>query len=201
MFTGLVADLGVIEAVERDAAGARLRLSTRLAAEITPGDSVAVSGVCLTATVVDGGSLEVEAMNETLAVTSLGLLSAGDRVNLELALRAGDRLGGHIVQGHVDGTGEVVAVGDDGFSRRLRLRLEPALLRYAVERGSVTLDGVSLTIAAIGEDWLEVALIPETIERTTLGEAVQGRRLNVECDIVGKYVERLVSPFTDSEDG
>jgi riboflavin synthase len=201
MFTGLVADLGVIEAVERDAAGARLRVSTRLAAEITPGDSVAVCGVCLTATVVDGGSLEVEAMNQTLAVTSLGLLSAGDRVNLELALRAGDRLGGHIVQGHVDGTGEVVAVGDDGFSRRLRLRLEPALLRYAVERGSVTLDGVSLTIAAIGEDWLEVALIPETIERTTLGEAVQGRRLNVECDIVGKYVERLVSPFTDSEDG
>jgi riboflavin synthase len=199
VFTGLVQDVGEVVAAERDGEGAHLRIATRLGAEIAAGDSVAVNGVCLTATAADGEGFEAEAMNETLAVTALGPLAAGARVNLELALRAGDRLGGHLVQGHVDGVGEVLAVEDDGFSRRLRLGASPQLLRYAVERGSIALDGVSLTIAALGEDWLEVSLIPETLERTSLGSAIPGTRLNVECDVFAKYVERLVSPLASRE--
>ena len=140
-------------------------------------------------------------MNQTLALTSLGPLEPGDRVNLELAIRPSDRLGGHIVQGHVDGTGEVVSVTEDGFSRRLRLRLDPRLCRYVVERGSVTLDGVSLTVAALGADWLEVALVPETLERTTLGDAAAGRAINVECDVLAKHVERLLSPLAGDDEG
>ncbi len=191
MFTGLIQDVGTVESVEAGADGARLRISTALAPEIAPGDSVAVNGVCLTASGADATGFEAEAMNQTLAVTALGDLEAGDRVNLEPALRASDRLGGHIVQGHVDGVGEVVAVTEDGFARRLRVALGPELLRYAIERGSIALDGVSLTIADLGDSWAEVSLIPETLERTNLGAAATGRRLNVECDVVAKYVERL----------
>ena len=132
-------------------------------------------------------------MNQTLRLSSLGGLEPGGRVNLELAVRASDRLGGHILQGHVDGVGEVISVEEDGFARRLRVRLGSDLLRYTVERGSIGLGGVSLTIAALGEDWVEVSLIPETLERTTLGEAAEGTRLNVESDVVAKYVERLVA--------
>jgi riboflavin synthase len=199
MFTGLIQDVGTVESVEAGAAGARLRVGTALAGEIAAGDSVAVDGACLTATSVGADGFEVEAMNRTLEVTALGRLEPGGRVNLELAMRASDRFGGHVVQGHVDGVGEVVAVGEDGFARRLRVELPGELLRYAIDRGSVTLDGVSLTIAALGEGWVEVSLIPETLERTTLGEAEVGRRLNVECDVVARYVERLVAPFAGKE--
>jgi riboflavin synthase len=199
MFTGLIQDLGEVEAVERGAEGARLRIASRLGGEIAPGDSVAVNGVCLTATAAAAGGFEAEAMNQTLSLTALGPLEAGARVNLELPLRAGERLGGHIVQGHVDGTGEVASVSPDGFSRRLRVRVEPELLRYTAERGSIALDGVSLTVGALGEDWVEVALIPETLERTNLGEAAAGRKLNIECDVVAKYVERLVSTLMPRE--
>jgi riboflavin synthase len=138
-------------------------------------------------------------MNQTLEVTALDALEIGRRVNLELAMKASDRLGGHIVQGHVDGVGEVVSVEGDGFARRLRVGLEPELMRYVVEKGSIALDGVSLTVAALEDSWAEVSLIPETLERTTLGEAAPGDRLNVECDIVAKYVERLVAPFAGKE--
>ena len=193
MFTGLVQDIGRVEAVDAGDDGATLRIATRLGAEIATGDSVAVDGVCLTASEAGDGGFTAEAMNQTLRLTSLGGLKAGDPVNLELAVRASDRLGGHIVQGHVDGLGEVVAVEEDGFSRRLRVRLAPELLRYAVERGSIALGGASLTVSGLGEDWAEVSLIPETLERTTLGAAVEGARLNVESDIVAKYVERLVA--------
>lgn len=199
MFTGLVEDVGTVRTVEAGADGARLRIATTLGAEIAAGDSVAVGGVCLTAAAADAEGFDVEAMNETLAVTSLGALEPGDRVNLELAVQASGRLGGHIVQGHVDGVGEVTAVEPDGFAKRLQVGLDPRLMRYVVERGSVALDGVSLTVAALGEDWLEVSLIPETLERTSLGEAVPGRKLNVECDVVAKYVERLVAPFAGKE--
>ncbi|HWW66805.1 MAG TPA: riboflavin synthase [Solirubrobacterales bacterium] len=199
MFTGLVQDIGRVKAVESDAEGARLRIATALAAEIEPGDSVAVNGVCLTATSADADGFEIEAMNQTLEVTGLGQLEAGDRVNLELAMRASDRLGGHILQGHVDGAGEVVSAVEDGFARRLRVGLAPELMRYAVEKGSIGLDGVSLTVAGLGPDWVEVSLIPETLERTNLGEASPGGKLNVECDIVAKYVEKLVSPFAGKE--
>lgn len=199
MFTGLIQEVGRVDSVERNADGARLRIATSLAAEIGLGDSVAVDGVCLTATATDASGFETETMNQTLTVTALGGVESGGRVNLELAMRASERLGGHIVQGHVDGVGEVAALEDDGFARRLRVALAPELLRYAVDRGSIALSGVSLTVAALGEDWIEVSLIPETLERTNLGELEPGGRLNVECDIVAKYVERLVAPFAGKE--
>jgi riboflavin synthase len=131
--------------------------------------------------------------------STLGLLRAGSPVNLERAVPPSTRLGGHIVQGHVDGVGEVAAVEDDGFARRIRIDLPTQLLRYVVDKGSLTLNGVSLTVADLGDSWAEVSLIPETLERTNLGEAEPGSKLNVECDIVAKYVERLVAPFAGKE--
>jgi len=199
VFTGLIQDVGTVESVDSTADGARVRIATSLAGEIEPGNSVAVDGACLTATAVDAAGFETEAMNQTLGVTSLGGLAAGDRVNLELAMRASDRLGGHIVQGHVDGVGEVASVEEDGFARRLRIDLPAELLRYAIEKGSIALDGVSLTIADLGESWLSVSLIPETLERTNLGEAQPGRKINVECDVIAKHVERLMAPFGGKE--
>jgi len=199
MFTGLVQDVGRVESVERGSEGARLRIATNLAAEVRPGDSVAVNGVCLTATATGGPGFETEAMNQTLEVTALGALEQGIGVNLELAMKASDRLGGHIVQGHVDGVGDVVSVEDDGFARRLRVALPADLSRYVIDKGSIALDGVSLTVAALGEDWVEVSLIPETLERTTLGEATPGRKINVECDLVAKYVERIMGPLARKE--
>jgi riboflavin synthase len=199
MFTGLIEDVGTVETVETGDDGARLRIATTLATEIAVGDSVAVDGVCLTATGVDGGAFQTAAMNQTLQVTALGALESGSRVNLELAMKASDRLGGHIVQGHVDGVGEVLSLADDGFAKRLRVGLPPELLRYAIDRGSIALAGVSLTIAELGDGWVEVSLIPETLERTALGGLEAGRRLNVECDVVAKYVERLVSPLAGKE--
>ena len=199
MFTGLIQDVGRVEAIETGTDGARLRIATSLGSEIALGDSVAVDGVCLTATDADAGGFDTEAMNQTLSVTSLGGLEAGSPVNLELAMKASDRLGGHIVQGHVDGVGEVASLTQDGFARRLRVALAPELGRYVIERGSIALGGVSLTVAALGEGWAEVSLIPETLERTNLGDAAEGDSVNVECDIVAKYVERLVSPFAGKE--
>jgi riboflavin synthase len=192
MFTGIVAELGTVERVDRSHDGTRLRIAAELAGDLREGDSIAVSGVCLTATALDRSGFEADAMNQTLALTTLGELGEGDRVNLEPPLRAGDPLGGHIVQGHVDGVAEVTDVRDDGFSRRLRIALPPELEPYVVERGSVTLDGVSLTVADLGNGWLEVALIPETLARTTLGGAAEGARVNVELDVVARYVERLL---------
>jgi riboflavin synthase len=199
VFTGLIEDIGRVEAVERGADGARLRIASTLAAELSPGDSVAVSGCCLTATAVEEGHFETEAMNQTLRVTALDGIEEGSRLNLELAMKAGDRLGGHIVQGHVDGIGTVVSTEDDGFARRVRVELSQELLRYVVDRGSITLSGVSLTVAELGDSWAEVSLIPETLERTNLGEAGPGDRINVECDVIAKYVERLVAPFAGKE--
>jgi riboflavin synthase len=199
MFTGLIQDIGTVEALDAGDDGATIHITTALSAEIALGDSVAVDGVCLTASEAGATGFAAETMNQTLKLSSLGNLEDGGRVNLELAVRASDRLGGHILQGHVDGVGEVIAVEDDGFARRLRVGLGPDLLRYAVERGSIGLSGVSLTVSSLGDDWLEVSLIPETLERTTLGGASVGARLNVECDVVAKYVERLVSPFPRKE--
>jgi riboflavin synthase len=199
VFTGLIQDVGRVEAVESGGEGARLRIATSLIPEIARGDSVAVDGICLTAAGVDADGFETEAMNQTLEVTALGTVEPGSRVNLELAMQASDRLGGHIVQGHVDGVGEVESVEDDGFARRVRVALTPDLLRYAIDKGSITLGGVSLTIAELGEAWVTVSLIPETLERTNLGAVGPGSKLNVECDIVAKYVERLLAPFPGKE--
>jgi riboflavin synthase len=199
VFTGLVQDVGTVERLDAGSEGARLRIATTLGPEIGLGDSVAVNGVCLTATAADEAGFETEAMNQTLTVTALGGVQAGARVNLELAMRASDRLGGHIVQGHVDGVGEVLGMREDGFARRLRVGLPAELLRYAIDKGSIALNGVSLTVAELGEEWVEVSLIPETLERTALGGLAPGDRLNVECDMVAKYVERLVAPFAGKE--
>jgi len=190
MFTGLVADLGTVAALTTRGDGARLRIETRLAGELSPGDSVAVNGVCLTAVEPDAGSFAADLVAETLSRSSLGDLQPGERVNLELPLRAADRLGGHVVLGHVDGLGEVTHADADG---RVTVALEAALLRYVVEKGSIALDGVSLTVAAVDERSLSVALIPETLRRTTLGQAVPGTRINVEVDVLAKHLEKLVA--------
>ena len=193
MFTGLIADLGSVTALEQDGDGATLQISSRLAAGLAEGDSVAVNGVCLTATEVDtDGFFSAQAMNETLARSSLGGLHAGSPVNLELPLRAEDRLGGHVVQGHVDGVGSVRAVREEGFSRVLEIDLEPELSRYLVEKGSIAIDGVSLTVSAVDEHGFAVSLIPETLSRTTLGQIREGSPVNIEVDILAKHVERLL---------
>jgi riboflavin synthase len=193
VFTGLVADKGTIRAVHDDG---RLEVQTALGANLASGDSVAVNGVCLTAVqpFVDGFSADV--MPETLRRSSLGPLGPGAEVNLELPLRAGDRMGGHVVQGHVDGTGKVESVRDEANARLLRIAAAPELLRYVVEKGSIAVDGVSLTVSAIEDEWFEVSLIPETLERTTLGATEAGRTVNLEVDVLAKYVEKLVSRGT-----
>jgi riboflavin synthase len=193
MFTGLVADRGTVEAVEQDGPGARLRVRTRLARELAGGDSIAVNGVCLTARDPDGGSFAADLMAETLERSSLGPLAAGDEVNLELPLRAGDRLGGHVVQGHVDGVGEVARIDATGSARVVRVVAPPELLRYVVEKGSIAVDGVSLTVTEVDQTGFSVSLIPETLERTTLGSAAPGRRVNLEVDVFAKYVEKAVA--------
>jgi riboflavin synthase len=193
MFTGLVQALGTVAAVEPSEDGVRLVVEARLAAELAPGDSVAVNGVCLTAVEPTAERFAADVMHETLRRSSLADATAGAQVNLELPLRAHDRLGGHVVQGHVDGLGTVQQVAPDGFARRIRITAAPDLLRYVVEKGSIAIDGVSLTVAAVDEQSLTVSLIPETLERTSLGAAAPGRTVNLEVDVLAKYVEKLVA--------
>jgi riboflavin synthase len=185
--------MGTVDAVEPTADGVRLTVVTPLAAELGPGDSIAVNGVCLTAVAPTADRFAADVMTETLRRSSLADASAGAQVNLELALRAADRLGGHIMQGHVDGLGTVEAVGDDGFARVVRVAAAPELLRYVVEKGSIAIDGVSLTVSAVDDASLTVSLIPETLDRTSLGTAVPGRTVNLEVDVLAKYVEKLVA--------
>jgi riboflavin synthase len=191
VFTGLVAGTGTVESLERDGGGVRLRVRSELAGELGSGDSVAVNGVCLTAVEPDGDGFSADVMEETLRRSSLGPLATGDAVNLELPLRAGDRLGGHIVQGHVDGTGAIDSLREEGLSRVIRIAAPAELLRYVVEKGSIAVEGVSLTVSAIDDEAFEVSLIPETLERTTLGAAAPGRTVNLEVDVLAKYVEKL----------
>jgi riboflavin synthase len=190
VFTGLVADLGTVRAVDATEDGVRLEVASGL--ELSEGDSIAVNGVCLTAVALGDGTFAADVMHETLRRSSLAGLVTGDRVNLELPLRAADRLGGHFVQGHVDGLGTVEEVREDGFARVVTIGVPAALLRYVVEKGSIAVDGVSLTVSGVGEDFLQVSLIPETLERTILGNAVPGQRVNLEVDVLAKYIERLV---------
>jgi riboflavin synthase len=194
VFTGLIADLGTVAAVDATDHGVRLRVESRLAADLRDGDSVAVNGVCLTAVGADAAGFGADVMHETLRRSSLGEVAPGTRVNLELPLRADERLGGHVVQGHVDGLGSVAAVREDGFARVVSIAANPDLLRYVVEKGSIAVDGVSLTVAAIDGDRFDVSLIPETLERTTLGAAAEGAPVNLEVDILAKYVEKLLKP-------
>lgn len=200
MFTGLIAEVGTVERIDRDDAGVRIGIAAELAGELAAGDSVAVAGVCLTATDLRPGGFDAEVMNQTLNLTTLGSLEPGGGVNLEPALRVSDRLGGHIVQGHVDAVAEAVGLREDGFARWLRVALPPELSRYVVERGSIALDGVSLTIARLEADAIEVSLIPETRERTTLGGIANGGHVNVEVDVIARHAERLLQSF-NAEDG
>jgi riboflavin synthase len=198
MFTGLVESTGTVASVQREGDGARLSVATPLAAELRDGDSVAVNGVCLTARAVGPDSFAADVMAETLRRSSLGPLADGDAVNLELPVRAGGRLGGHVVQGHVDGTGTVASVTADGFARVVRVEASPELLRYVVEKGSIAIDGVSLTVSAVDGEALEVSLIPETLERTTFGSLEPGRTVNLEVDVLAKYVEKLITPTVEA---
>jgi riboflavin synthase len=192
MFTGLVEDLGTVVAVDRNDGGVVLTVESRLAPEIGEGDSVAVNGVCLTATAIEGDRFGFDVMLESLRRSSLGEIDSGSKVNLELALRADGRLGGHIMQGHVDGVGTVAALRDEGFSRIVTINADAELLRYVVEKGSIAVDGVSLTVSRVDDISFEVSLIPETLERTNLGATTVGRTINLEVDVVAKYVEKLV---------
>ena len=192
VFTGIVRELGRVVSAQENGGGVRLRIQAgATASTAAPGDSVAVNGCCLTVTAVAEGTLDFDAVAETLARTTLGGLDQGAEVNLESALRAGEPLGGHFVQGHVDGRGRVAALDRDNDSARLRLELAPELLRYCVEKGSVAIDGVSLTIAALGDDCVEIALVPFTLEHTTLARLSAGDEVNVEVDLLAKYAERL----------
>ena len=189
MFTGLVADLGTVSAVDASDDGVRLTVQTAL--ELGEGDSISVNGVCLTATSLPAGAFTADVMQETLRRSSLGALEPGSQVNLELALRAADRLGGHFVQGHVDGMGTVWDAREEGFSVIVTVGAGPEILRYVIEKGSIAVDGVSLTVSALGDDWFQVSLIPETLQRTTLGSATTGTPVNLEVDVLAKYIERL----------
>ena len=192
MFTGLVQDKARVAAIERNGGGVRLTVETRVD-PIERGDSVSINGVCLTAVETGGGRFTADVMEETLRRSSLAALAEGDSVNVEPALQASGRLGGHIVQGHVDGLGEVSELREEGFARVVRIAAPQDLLRYVVEKGSIAVDGVSLTVSAVGDGWFEVAVIPETLERTTFGDAEPGRAMNLEVDVVAKYVEKLVA--------
>jgi len=193
MFTGIVQGVGEVLATEDRDTGRRIRIRSDVLAARNIGDSVAVNGVCLTVVRRDGNVCDFDAIHETLERSTLGSKGAGDHVNLETPLRAGDELGGHIVQGHVDEVARIVSIADEEGGRRVRLRVRPDSTRYIVEKGSVTLDGVSLTVTEVSADEFEVALIPHTLAATTLGEATIGHDLNVEVDVIAKYVERLTA--------
>jgi riboflavin synthase len=194
MFTGIVRELGTVVRAVRGGGGLRLEVEApETAAAAAVGDSVAVGGVCLTAVAAGDGRLAFDAVPETLARTALGDLAEGDAVNLEPALRAGEPLGGHILQGHVDAVGSVRSVEPEGDGRRIWLDVPAGLLRYCVEKGSIAVDGVSLTVAALDDEGLAVALIPHTLAVTTLGALAPGDAVNLEADVLAKYVERLLA--------
>ncbi len=194
MFTGIVRERGSVAAVDARDQGRRLVIDAPTTARVTVlGDSVSVNGVCLTATQVDDGRIAFDAVAETLSRSTLGTLEAGDDVNLEPALRAGEPLGGHYVQGHVDGVGTVRTVEREGEGLRVWIEASPDLLRYCVEKGSIAVQGISLTVAELGDDAFAVALIPHTLSETTLGSVAIGDRVNLEADVLAKYVERLLA--------
>jgi riboflavin synthase len=195
MFTGLVREVGTVVSFEEG----RLRIESAIAAAV--GDSVAIDGVCLTVVDGDRKTLAFDAVPETLARTTLGRVRPGTPVNLEPALRAGEALGGHYVQGHIDGTGRVRSVADEGEGRRVWVDAPTEILRYCVEKGSIAVDGVSLTVAGLDDEGFAVALVPHTLGATTLGDAAAGDEVNLETDVLAKYVERLAGLRSDDGDG
>jgi riboflavin synthase len=215
MFTGIVEDLGEVEAIEHSGDSARIFVrSSTVTEDTSPGDSIAVNGVCLTVTGLITGRLgaddaagtagaaasalprprgfAADVMGETLKRSSLGAIAPGSKVNLERSVRLEDRLGGHLVQGHVDDTATIIGREPREDWEVVRISLPPGLGRYVVHKGSITVDGISLTVSGIGEDWFEVSLIPETLKRTTLGFKRPGELVNLEVDVIAKYVEKLI---------
>jgi riboflavin synthase len=199
VFTGIIRERGRLALVGGQAGARHLRIEApETASQLSVGDSVSVDGCCLTATEVADGQFAVTAVAETISRTTLGWLAAGDEVNLETAIRAGEPLGGHYVQGHVDGVGQIESIEPEEEGARMRISAPPELLRFCVEKGSIAVGGVSLTISALDDGAFEVALVPHTLEQTTLGRAQRGDGVNVEVDILAKYVEKLVHPGTIS---
>jgi riboflavin synthase len=197
MFTGIIRERGHVALVEGQDGARRLRIEApATASELSVGDSVSVDGCCLTATEVADGQFAVTAVPETISRTTLGGLATSDEVNLETATRAGEPLGGHYVQGHVDGVGQIESIEPEEEGARIRISAPPELLRYCVEKGSIAVGGVSVTISALDDGAFEVALVPHTLEQTTLGGAQAGDAVNLEVDILAKYVEKLVHPGT-----
>ena len=196
MFTGIVAELGEVAGIEQrgDAARLTIRGSTE---GVSPGESIAVNGVCLTVTGILDGTFTADVMGETLGRSGLGALTPGAPVNLERSVRLADRLGGHLVQGHVDGTGTIISRSPAEHWDQVRITLPASISRYVVHKGSIAVDGISLTVSALGppggETWFEVCLIPETLKRTTMGTRQPGDVVNLEVDVIAKYVERLLN--------
>jgi riboflavin synthase len=196
MFTGIVAELGEVASIEHRGDAARLTIRGSVD-DVSPGESIAVNGVCLTVTGVIDGTFTADVMGETLERSGLGALTPGAPVNLECSVRPADRLGGHLVQGHVDATGTVISRSPTAHWDRVRISLPAAISRYVVHKGSIAVDGVSLTVSALSppdtnDSWFEVSLIPETLKRTTLGTRQPGDTVNLEVDVIAKYVERLL---------
>lgn len=195
MFTGIVEELGYIRGVRQGAHSSVLSIGAQsILGDLKVGDSVAVNGVCLTATRVEDGGFTADVMHETLTRSSLGNLRTGSRVNLERAMAANGRFGGHIVSGHIDGTGTITSLRRDDNAIWYTVTTPPELLRYIVEKGSIAIDGISLTVAAVGESWFSISAIPHTVSVTTLGERREGDVVNLESDIIGKYIEKLLCP-------
>ena len=191
MFTGLVEEVGRVRSLERRGEQARLELGASFSGEVALGDSVAVNGCCLTVAEMTDGGMFFDVLAQTLEVTSLGGLEAGSAVNLERALRVGDRLGGHLVQGHVDGTGEILELSERGQDFGLRVGFGVGIREFCIDKGSLTVDGISLTIASLGEEEAEFWITPHTYGATNLGELGVGRRVNLEVDLIAKYVKSL----------
>jgi riboflavin synthase len=199
MFTGIIRERGRVTAVERGGESIRLRVEApQTAAQVGVGDSIAINGVCLTAVTIENGTVAFDAVPETLRRSSLGRLEPGGEVNVEPALRVGDALGGHYVQGHVDGVGRVSSADPQGEDVVLRIEAAPELLRYLVEKGSVTVEGVALTVTDVDDDGFAVALVPHTLAETTLSSLAPGDPVNLEVDVLAKYVERLLPGLRSS---
>ncbi|HWN62003.1 MAG TPA: riboflavin synthase [Streptosporangiaceae bacterium] len=204
MFTGIVAELGEVAGIEQRGDAARLTIQGSTEG-VSPGDSIAVNGVCLTVTGILDGTFTADVMGETLDRSGLGALRAGAPVNLEQSVRLADRLGGHLVQGHVDGTGTIISRSPADHWDQVRISLPASISRYVVHKGSIAVDGISLTVSALGppgdgpdgDSWFEVCLIPETLKRTTMGARQPGEVVNLEVDVIAKYVERLANGGTD----
>ncbi len=195
MFTGIIEEVGTVSRVQRSGSSSFIEIQAKkVLVDVHIGDSIAVNGVCLTVTDFDGGTFRADVMNETLSRSSLGSLTTGSPVNLERAMSANGRFGGHIVSGHIDGTGCITDIRNDGIALWYTVSAAPELLRYIVEKGSVAIDGISLTVAKVTDTSFSVSIIPHTASQTILGTKKAGDTVNLENDIIGKYVEKLMKP-------